>query len=55
MADPEVVKLQAQLHKVQGQLNDVLKDRDNLNKGERGGARVFGRSSTPPPRTVGSR
>ncbi len=35
MADPEVVKLQAQLHKLQGQLNDVLKERDALNKGKK--------------------
>lgn len=33
MSEPEVVKLQAQLHKLQGQLNDVQKDRENLNKG----------------------
>ena len=33
MSEPEVVKLQAQLHKLQGQLNDVSKDRENLNKG----------------------
>jgi hypothetical protein len=33
MADPEVVKLQAQLHKLQGQFQDAVKERDNLNKG----------------------
>jgi hypothetical protein len=33
MADPEVVKLQAQLHKIQGQLTDCIKERDAFNKG----------------------
>lgn len=47
MAEQEVVKLQAQLHKLQGQLNDVSKDRDAMNKGALLIAQVLQRTRQP--------